>query len=412
MSENAYARVLIVEAYRQLPPDSAQGYRIWALGRWPTLTREVAAAMLDVSKEEATRLLTVLASWRLMTQMESGAHRYLPGVREHALEAVACEHSESECAAAMRTRVEHHLRFAVCADRAALPHSWHLGPLYDRCTCGRYLSREEGLAALEAELDNLVQSVFVAEELGEWELMWQLVDAFRAVQIMTDRHAELYPALQAASQAALRWFPHTRAAGRVHMLCADTLVALGRFQEAECELEFALRDEQEAGHRGGLAMAVESWGLMRWAQGREQRSQQDASVLFLEAYLSLKTAGCILRTITEGTEWHEHRPRAEALLHRHLGRVLSELGCREAALKESHTALDYFTETKERYNAARTLTDLGKTHLKANDKNAALPYFREALSAFEDPPTDYRATELRVLIRLCLSPPDAPTPGA
>ncbi|GHH85174.1 hypothetical protein GCM10018793_52140 [Streptomyces sulfonofaciens] len=378
-----------VRAYERLGEDDARCYRLWALRPWPALTPAAAAAIAEVPETAAADLLDRLAERRLLERAGSG-YRYRDGIRRHAEAQAARQDGLAACARTVHRAVAYYLDFAVHADLAALPERWHLGPRYRQATADRYPSRGAALAALKAELANLVQAVRAAEEFQDWASVSQLTEALWAVQLKAGRHDELLPALRIAARAAHERFPGTRMAGRMHTQLAFALLELRQFEEAEAQLRRAADAVRGAGHTQGVATAVESLGLLRLAQWR----WQDALDCFTEA-------AAVLDGIAPGGEGFDDLPRARALLHRHRGRALRGLDRLPEALEESATALAHFRASGERYNAARTLTDLAETRLRAADPDGALPLIDEALAALESEQADHHVSHLRALRAQC-----------
>lgn len=399
-------RTAVEDLYRELAPDAARLYRLLAQRPWPGIAPAAAAAAADIGEDTATRLLAELADRQLLesTDPDGHPHRYhfRPTVRRHAEETARREDGVLAGAAAVRRTVDWYLRFAVRADRAALPQRWHLGPLYTALaptptptgTSHPYSDGGQAVAALVAELGNLLEAVRAADESGDPDTVCQLCEALWAVQLKAGHHDELVPALRAGARSADAAYPGSRMAGRMHTQLALALTESQRYEEAESELRAAARAEREAGHARGRATAVESLGLVRLRQWRFQ----EAYDLFDEAY-------GILAAVGDGDEGARDLPRARALLERHQGRALRGLGRRDEARERLETALRYFRAGGEAYNTARTLTDLAETRLDAEYRAAALPLVEEAIAALAREKADYHLVHLRTLRERCVSEP-------
>ncbi len=389
------------DAYARLPEDSARCYRLWALRSWHPLRPASAAAIADIPEDEAARLLAQLAQRQLLEgpearprssghQATDDGYHYREGVRRHAAAAAAREDGLAACARAVLRAVAHFLDFAVHADLAALPERWHLGPAYATATPGRYPDRGAALTALVAELGNLVEAARAAAEFEDWEKVAQFGEASWAAQLKAGRHDETLPLLRIATRVAREHFPATRMAGRLHAQFGLGLVELREFQEAEEALLFAAGADRDAGHLRGQATAVESLGLLRLRQWRWQ-----------EAHDCFEEAGALWDRVGPGDDGFADLARARALLHRHRGRALRGLDELPASLAQSHTALASFRAIGDVYNAARTLTDLAETHLKADAPQAALPLVDEALAVLEPDQATHHITHLRALRAQC-----------
>ncbi|MFG2225270.1 tetratricopeptide repeat protein [Streptomyces sp. NPDC048644] len=397
------------DLYRGLPTDAARLYRLLALWPWPAIGSAQAAAAAGITEAEAGPLLADLAACRLLETADSGRHHYRPLVRQHAEEAAAHQDRPAGCSAAVARVVSWALRFAVRADRTVLPQRWQLGPRYTQLEPGPYANAGEALAALDAELPNLVAAALAADEYGDPDSVWQLCEALWGVQLKAGRHEEVLPALRAGVRAA-RFLETESATGaaapgdasgsaagssfaarvvsRMHTQLALALQELGpdRYAEAETALRSAAEASQRAGHRLGRATALETLGLLRLRQWRHQ-----------EAYDLFDEADGLLVAIPEGGEGAKDVPRARALLERHRGRALRGLGDRDAAVARLERALRYFRDTAEGYNTARALTDLAETLLEAGCPAEALPLFEEAAGLLAGEHVEFHLIRLREL---------------
>ncbi|MFG3224302.1 tetratricopeptide repeat protein [Kitasatospora sp. NPDC048194] len=360
-------RAAAEEAYRRLAPDAALVYRLGSLRPWPSLHAGAVAAAADVPEAEAVRVLAELADRQLLESTGDGRYRYRPAVRAHAEEAAVREHGLAGCAAAVARAVDWYLRFAVQADYAALKERWHLGPLYAELGPGPYEDEGAAVAALAAELGNLVEAVLAAEEFGRFDTVCQSVEALWAVQLKAGCHDALLPALRAGARTAERHCRGTRTAGRMHTQLAFALMESRQDEEAERELLAAAEDEARAGHLRGRATAVESLGLLRLRQWR-----------FRSALECFEQADVLLDGIGPADDGAADLPRAHALLQRHRGRALRGLGRFDAARQRLAAAMEFFRDSGERYNTARVLTDLAELHLDTAEPDAALLLVDEA----------------------------------
>ncbi|MBD0747772.1 tetratricopeptide repeat protein [Streptomyces sp. CBMA152] len=384
-------RTAVEDTYRTLEPATARAYRLLALRAWPAIGPDAAAATLDVPRDEAAVQLAELVESRLLEQ-DGERCRYRPGVRAHAEAAAVHEDGIAACSAALRRAVAWYADFAVRASLAALSQSWRIGARAGALRAGDYRDAGEALDALRAELGNLLEAVYAAEEFGDTDAVCELNEALWPLQLKMGCHDELLPALRAGVRAADARDPDSRAAGRMHTLLGLDLTELGRWDEAEAEFLAAAEAERRAGHVRGRATAVESLGLLRLRQWR-----------FEEAYERFEEADALLAGIGPDDEGAADLPRARALLERHRGRALRGQGRRPEAIARLELALRFFRETAEPYNTARTLTDLAETHLDGDDAVAALPLIDEAIAALEKDRAAYHLARLRALRERCVS---------
>ncbi|MFF4949728.1 tetratricopeptide repeat protein [Streptomyces chattanoogensis] len=386
------------DAYQELAPGAGRLYRLLALRPWPAVGAASAAAIAGIGEPEAGALLAELADRRLLETTAAGRYRFRPSVRRHAEAAAVREDGIAACSAAVSRGVAWALSFAVRADRTVLPQRWHLGPLYDRLEPGPYTTPGEALAALGGELGQILEAVRAAEEFEDRDSVVQLCEALWSVQLKAGRHDELLPALRAGARAADSGTESAqpaahRMAGRMHTQLALALVELRRYEEAEAELLAAARSEERAGHLRGQATAVETLGLIRLRQWR-----------FQDAYERFDEADGLLLAIGEDGEGAADVPRARALLERHRGRALRGLGRWAESRERLARALQFFRDSAEAYNTARTLTDLAETHLDAGDPAAARPPVEEAISLLRAEGAGFHLSHLEALRRRCEAP--------
>ncbi|MGW3043232.1 tetratricopeptide repeat protein [Kitasatospora sp. NPDC001159] len=394
-------RVVVRELYEALEPDQARLFRLCALRPWPALSPELAAAVFGptglagpagLTVERAAVLLTGLAEAGLLEAMPEGRYRYRPAVRRFAEEQAARVDGLAASAGAVTRAVEGLLRFAVRADYAALRQRWHVGPLYRELGPGDYPDAGAALAALAAEVGNLVEAVLAAEELAAPATACQLAEASWAVQLKAGRHETLLPALRTAVRAAVAHDPDSAMAGRMHTQLAFALMELDLLTEAESCLMDAASAFERAGHPLGQATAVESLGLLRLRQWRWQ-----------SAYDCFEQADGLLGRIGPEDERAGDVPRARALLKRHRGRALRGLAEYERARTWLVQALSEFRRLRDNYNAARTLTNLAETWADTLATEQALAAIDEAVAILDREQAEPHLRYLAGLRQQCLT---------
>ncbi|MEV6418239.1 tetratricopeptide repeat protein [Streptomyces sp. NPDC051662] len=395
VTESGPVRSAVEGLYRELEPAAARVYRLMSLREWPAFGPAAVAATVSLPEAEAVRILGELVDRGLLESVDTDRYRYRPVVRDHAEETAVRVDGIPGYSSAVQRTVDWYLRFAVGARLGALPGSWGIGPLYDELaeSPSPYADAGEALSALVAERGNLVQAVHAAEEFGRPEAVYQLCQALWPLQLKAGYHDELLPALRAGARVADAHDPGSQMAGRTHLLLALDLMELRRYEETELEMTAAARAEERSGHLRGHASCVESLGLLRLRQWR-----------FQEAYDRFDEAAAILDGIRAGDEGERDLPRARALLDRHRGRALRDLGRYPEAHERLNTALVFFRDiARESYNTARTLTDLAETCLAEGDPEGALPLIDEAAAALDAEKAAYHLAHLRALRERCLS---------
>ncbi|MER5311307.1 ATP-binding protein [Streptomyces sp. NPDC002773] len=358
------------QASLRLAPEALRLCRLTALGAWPSLSPELAAAAAGLDDEErAARMLAEAADLHLLEALPGTRYRFRPEVRRQLADAAASEYGAQECTDAVVRVLDALLNRVLHAAHAALPQSWRTEPAPDL----PYASRDEtdGVAVLAAEVANVVRAVTVAEEHRRYTTALRLARALWPLQLKAGYWDEVLPALRVAARCAEENHADRRTPGALHFQLAHCLGELGRWEQASRAARAAVTCERAAGHPRGEASSVELLGLLnlnRW--------------LYEEAHERFVEAEHIYRRITPDQEGAADLPRALALAERHQGRALRGLGRLDESRRRLESAVDFFAgrggHAAEAYNQARALTDLAETLHDLGDDTAALTRITEA----------------------------------
>ncbi|MFJ8660268.1 ATP-binding protein [Streptomyces sp. NPDC093795] len=358
------------QASLRLAPDALRLCRLTALGAWPSLSPELAAAAAGLDDEErAARMLADAADLHLLEPLPGTRYRFRPEVRRQLADAAASEYGAQECTDAVVRVLDALLNRVLHAAHAALPQSWRTEPAPDL----PYASRDEtdGVAVLAVEVANVVRAVTVAEEHRRITTALRLARALWPLQLKAGYWDEVLPALRVAARCADEHRADRRMAGALHFQLAHCLGELGRWEQASRAAQAAVTCERAAEHPRGEASSVELLGLLnlnRW--------------LYEEAHERFIEADHIYRRITPDQEGAADLPRALALAERHQGRALRGLGRLDESRRRLESAVDFFAGrgglAAEAYNQARALTDLAETLHDLGDDTAALTRITEA----------------------------------
>ncbi|WP_399896220.1 tetratricopeptide repeat protein [Streptomyces sp. BBFR51] len=358
-------REAVQHATGRLRPPTARLCRLAALGAWPGLDAHLAAAVADVTEQEAAGMLTEAVDAQLLDPLADGRHRFRPEVRRHLSDTAGPELGIAECSASVRRGLDAVLNRALHAAHAALPQSWRTEPAPSDGT--PYGDESEGLRVLVAEAGNIVRAVSLAEEYQHTTTVLRLARALWPLQLKAGHWDDVLPALRIATRSADTHQPRTRMAGALHFQSAHCLDQLGRREEADRAALAAVDCERAAGHLRGEASAVEMMGLFRLYQWDHP-----------SAYERFTEAKSIYERITSGQEGADDLPRALALVERHRGRALRGMGRLEESQNLLRTAVDFFERQGESYNMARALTDLAETLHDDGRNTEALTRITEA----------------------------------
>jgi tetratricopeptide (TPR) repeat protein len=294
----------------------------------------------------------------------TAGYRFHPEVCRYFADTAGPKLGAPACSAAVAQMLTGLLHRAEHAAHAALPESWRVA---DAPTRGEpYAGEAEGLAALVAERVNLLRAVSIAEEYQHVETCLRLARTLWPLVLKAGYWAEALPALRTAARCADERQPESRASAGLHFQLAHCLGQLRRWEGAEREAATAVAHERTVGHLLGEASSIEYLGLLHLYQMKGD-----------EAVQRFAEAERCYRRIMSGHGEDRHLRRALALLERHTGRALWVKG----ELAEAHAHLcrarAHFEREGERYNLARTLTDLAEVAHSAADNAAALDHIAE-----------------------------------
>ncbi|MEU1328385.1 ATP-binding protein [Streptomyces sp. NPDC005865] len=355
------------QACDRLGPTAARLVRLTALGGWPSVDAPLAAAAADVPPDEADRMLQAAADLQLVEPLSDGRYRFRPEVGRYLADTAAPEYGIPECSAAVARVLDALLNRALHAAHAALPQSWRTEPAPPAGS--PYRGEAEGVAALAAEVGNLVRAVSLAEEHQHVTTALRLARALWPLQLKAGHWDEVLPALRTAARCADEHEPRSRTAAGLHFQLGHCLGELKRWDEAGRAAQAAVESERAAGHLRGEASSVELQGLLNLYAWQ-----------FEPAYERFVEAERIYRRIDAGQEGAEDVPRALALAERHQGRALRGMGRTAEARRLLESAAEFFKERGEGYNQARALTDLAETLAESGERTEALTRIAEAES--------------------------------
>lgn len=369
----------------RLGAETARLVRLTALGGWPSVDAHLAAAAAGVTPQEAARMLDEAADVQLLDLVADDRYRFRPEVRQYLADTAGPEHGVPECSAAVERVLDALLNRALHAAHAALPQSWRTEPAPSDGDA--YRDEARGVAALAAEVGNLVRAVSVAEEYQHVTTALRLARALWPLQLKAGYWDEVLPALRVAARCADEHQPRSRTAAGIHFQLGHCLGELGRWEEAGHAAHAAVGSERAAGHVRGEASSVELLGLLNLYQWRYEA-----------AYERFVEAERVYGRIAAGQEGAQDVARALALAERHQGRALRGMGRLADSQRLLESATDFFKERGENYNRARALTDLAETLHDAGERAEALTKIAEA----EELLTPAAAPHLRYLAGLRL----------
>ena len=316
-------------SYQTLEPAARVLFGRLSLLEAPDMAAWVAAALLDISVEQANELTDRLVDARLLEVAGRDAsgqvrYRFHDLVRVYARERAEAEDPPTERSDALARAFGAWLHLAERADdRFGNP---FLAPVYgtaprwpvDRASTGRLLA--DPLALLEAERPALVAAVTQAASLGMAGLSWELTSAltqFLGTRLyLDDWHRCTGQALAAARRA------HNARGEAAVLLSLGHLHAIyGRHQDALDCWQAALAIFERLGEDTGRAMSLAAVALYRFDRAalQQRRRQAEEALAILGHGGSPRARACVLHCL--------------GILHHNHGRLELARRCFEEALR-------------------------------------------------------------------------------
>jgi tetratricopeptide (TPR) repeat protein len=331
-------------AYQQLTDSSRRAYRLVA-GLYPgsVVTVEAAAALLGRPVDRVRTELKTPAELRLITQVGADRFEIHHVARWHAKDCAEQEESRQDQLDAVRRVLTWYLDAAVRHD-LALSARPRIGERYRVLhEAGVALpTRAEALVWLEEHRATLCAAVLLAAryELDEFDgLCWQLCEALWGVCHLHGHLGDWITTHRIGLAAAAR-IGDKAAVARMSSQLGAALLAYGDLPEAEQRFGEALRLADELGDGSGAQSALEWLGKIAARRGR----YAEALELFDRSW-----------RVTESKVPPALRPRTFAVLRLQRARVYYAGGRHAEAFAALDPAVDYFAESGEGDNLAKTL---------------------------------------------------------
>jgi hypothetical protein len=350
-------------SYQALSPDAARAYRLLATGPGPDVSVPAAGALLDASEHDAGQLTVALAAASLLEEAAPGRWRFHDLVRDHARGLAERHDPNAERRAATGRAVDWYLRGSAAADLAILPGRMRIAAAFalPALAPAAFGTAAAALAWCDAERDGLLDAQRAAARLGLHAAAWQFCDTLWGW--LSHRHD--YPAWEAACEQAIA---SAQACGDPRAeACAATRLAA-------CHIA--------AGDPATAAPLAEHAVDVAWAAGDlpgEGSAREHAGICALAARRYQAAVGELTRGLDCWQRVTPRHPRAEAIIHRQLGRAMLGLARPDDGYDHFETALGIFTQLGERYHQARTMYVIA-TYKTASTTAGAVP---EAISLLE-----------------------------
>jgi len=429
-------RAVLSWSYDALGEPAARLFRLLGLHPGPDVATPAAASLAAVALPHARRLLGELAGANLIVEHTPGRYTFHDLLRAYAADLAHHLDADERHAATYRL-LDHYLHTSQAAALLLNPIRGPIAPLAPPRTGvspEQLADQQQALAWLTAERRVLLAAVEHAAATGfdthTWQLTWTLWTFHNRRGHWHDLAVAGHAALTAAGRLA-----DPSALTLAHRTLADAYTMLGRADDAQTHLGYALDLYRQAGDQIGQAHVHLCLAYQREREGRRVEALDHARQT-LDLYRATgHRAG--LADALNAVGWYQallgdheralvHCQEAITLqqelgdrdgqaatwdslgyVHRHLGRHTEAVTCYQHAL-------DLRRYLADRYLEATTLTHLGDTHHGAGNAQAARDAWQEALTILIDrdhPDADAVRANLHQLNRVPM--PDAlPDAGA
>jgi len=353
-------------SYRHLPAEAARTFRLVGLHPGPDLDPYAAAALTDISFEQALHVLDLLARAHLVQPASPGRYGMHDLLRLYATHLVGVEDSEQDRQAALSRLFDHYLATAAAAMDTLVPVEKHRRPRTPLPAAPSPPVADPPVARawLNAERATLTATCAYTVAYG-----WPAHTTCLATTLF--RYLEVgghLPDALAMHIHALRAARHTGdqvSEARVLTNLGAVYWQQGRYQQAAEHHQQALVLFREIGDRAGEARALDNLGLVYWQQGRYQQAaehHEQALVLFREI--------------------GDRVGEARALDN--LGLVYRRQGRYGRAVEHHQQALVLFREIGDRAGEANALGSLGVVYRQQGRYGQAVEHHQQALALFRE----------------------------
>ncbi|MEU8149375.1 tetratricopeptide repeat protein [Nonomuraea sp. NPDC048901] len=404
-------------SYRALGPETARLYRYLALVPGSTFGGDAVAALADIPRLEARRLLGELTDANLLTDISDGRYRFHHAlVRLHAAQLAEAEDQREAREGAEGRLLAWYLATAAHAERQLRPYRTGLPrdaepPPAEPTDFG---GPQDALGWLAAERANLSAAVTLAHTRGREVSAWQLADSMWSLFLYMGHQVERVGVEEtglAAARAARDSYAEAKMLNRLGLSLYD----LGRYDDAVERFEEALQIWHRLGERGREAGSLRRLGLVSAARGDHEVAiaRFTASIAMYresgadrQAALGLTDLAGVLLAQGRGSDAVIHLEQARRMLSEvddlyNRARVGILLGYahvdQEQADRELRSALEIMDQLGSSAGRAAALEGLGELAERTGRPEEAHHYYEMALEVLGEAES---ATYLRLRGRL------------
>lgn len=385
---------------RGLPGGAARMFALLGLHPGDELDVYAAAALADVSLEEAFRCLDALGDAHLTRPAPQGRYRMHDLLHAYAADLAR---TDSEAEVAQERLLDYYLATAAAAVDILHPAETHRRPQIRSCATPAPLlpDRRAALAWLNTERPNLVAVTAHAASHG-WPSHALRLAATLNRYLQGGYYADAVVIHGHATDAAKRAGDQSGEADALRLLGGANL-GMGRYAAAADCLRQALDVYRRIGDRFGEARTLDNLGAAEWHLGRHSNAiehQERALALFRQSTdvvgqaITLINLGDKLQRLGRHKEAAERLREALALSRQdgdrdseafaliNLGELEQRIGRLDHAASRFRQSLTIFRALGNRYGEAWALTHLGTIRASSREHEQAARYHRHALDLF------------------------------
>jgi DNA-binding SARP family transcriptional activator/Tfp pilus assembly protein PilF len=351
-------------SYANLPEPARRLFRRIGLVPGPDVTADVAAALIESTREEASHLLGRLVAAHLLDEV-AGRYTCHDLLRQYAREQAMANDDDATRAGIVQRLLGFYLD---AADRAAnLIYHGKLRlpvPPAERRHTVAFVDDAHAVSWLDAERANLVAAITTAAAEGPRQMAWLLADTLRGYFHIGMHAVDWLTAAQAALAAA-ETDDEPRAQAVTHISLASLHWRRGDYDASIDHHLRAIAFAQRSGWLAAENTAINNLGTVYAELGR----LADAARLLrqtLEGARRLGSQGSIAASLTN------------------LGLTLNYLGRLDEALGHGLEALPLYRQAGSRNGEAITLGNLGALSHQLGRLDDGLAYLQQALAIHRD----------------------------
>jgi DNA-binding SARP family transcriptional activator/tetratricopeptide (TPR) repeat protein len=374
-------RAVFSWSYTALRAPAARLFRLVGLHPGPDISTAAAASLTGQAVHETRQLLTELVRANLLVEHVPGRYSFHDLLRAYAVDLTHTHDPDHARQTATNRLLDHFTHTAYSADRLLHPVrdpiELPLAPVPSDANSEHLADHQQAMAWLTTEHPVLLAAIWQAFDTGRDSHTWQLAWTLHTFLYRRGHWLDLAAVWQAALTAAQR-LRHPGAQVAAHRFLGRADIGLGRFTDAQIQLQRALDLYTQAGDLPGQARTHISLANLWERQGRTGQAldhSQQALTLYQAA---------------------SHSGQANAL--NSVGWFHSRLGNHAQALTYCEQALLLLQQTGNRAGQANTCDSLGYAHHHLGHHTQAADFFQHALTLLRD--LGDRYTEASVLTRL------------